>query len=156
MGGTTGVSSEGAATPLRRSPQMAKLRLQVLAFVRAYIIRWGEGPSWGEIAEGTGTNRTRVKWTVRQLVAQGLLLRAPGVRGLMLPDRRDEAIRILRALGWVVDGESMRAVPSYGDAVTKLTLQANEVLDYDIGHNPVGGNGDGAQEIKAGAGKKRA
>ena len=97
------MNSDAPAQPLRLAPDMASRRLQVLAFVRVYIRRWGEGPSYGEIAQAVGTNRSRAKDMVRQLIAQGALLRAPGARGLVLPDRVEEALRLLRELGWKVD-----------------------------------------------------
>lgn len=121
---------------LKLAPDMASLRLQVLAFVRAYIHRWGEGPSYGEIAEATGTNRTRARKAVRRLVAHGQLLQVPGARGLALPDRREEALRTLRALGWVVDEDAGRLVPPAhrtpraGQPVTNRTLPTADRLDY--------------------------
>ena len=133
---------------LRLTPAMASLRLQVLAFVRAYSARWGEGPSYGEIGEATGASRTAIKKAVRRLISQGMLLRAPGVRGLVLPDRRDDAIRVLRELGWVVDGEGSRLIPPYGQEVTNRALMAAHVLDYDGASNTDTGGNDGAQEIQ--------
>lgn len=137
------------APALRLAPDMASLRLQVLAFARVYIARWGEGPSYGEIAYATGSNRNSVKKMVRRLIAQGLLLRAPGARGLILPDRRDEALRLLRELGWSIDADGARLTPPRGQAVTNRTLQAIDVLDYD-GHRYVAGKvgEDGAQETQ--------
>ena len=147
-----GMDGDARGAPLRLTPDMASLRLQVLAFVRVYITRWGEGPSYGEIGEATGASRTAIKKAVRRLIAQGLLLRSPGARGLMLPDRRDEAIRVLRELGWTVDGDGARLTPPVGqDAgqeVTNRALLAIEVLDYDGGAIAARGTDDGAQEIQ--------
>lgn len=139
------MNSDAAARPLRLVPEMASLRLQVLAFTRAYIAHWGEGPSYGEIAQATATNRMSVKKVVQRLIVQGMLLRAPGARGLMLPDRRDDALRVLRELGWSVDASAARLVPP----ITNCPLQAPDALDYD-GRDWVVGRctDDGAQEIE--------
>lgn len=118
--------------PLRLAPDMASLRLQVLAFVRLYITRWGEGPSYGEIAEATGTNRTRVKKVISRLIGQGLLLRTPGMRGLILPDQQDRALNLLRDLGWTIDPEGTRlAAPAHETVVTNPALHEDGVLHYD-------------------------
>lgn len=70
---------------LRRRPEMASLRLQVFAFVRDYIGRWGGSPSQGEIAHATGASRDRVKKALVRLERAGLLRRAAGIkRGLAL------------------------------------------------------------------------
>lgn len=103
--GATGVDpdeGQGDASA-RLKPEMASRRLLVLAFVRQYIERWKRSPSYGEIAAGVGVGRARAHQLVRRLVADGQLLRTPGPRGLSLPDKRDEAIRQLRELGWSVD-----------------------------------------------------
>jgi len=143
--------------PLRLAPDMASRRLQVLAFVRVYITRWGEGPSYGEIAQAVGTNRERVKDVVRQLIAQGLLLRAPGMRGLVLPDRRDDALRLLRELGWTVEPSESRVIPPTGQAVTNPALQALDVLDYDGGAYGVatGGNDGTKKGAQSRKGRRR-
>lgn len=86
---------------------MASWRLLVLAFVREYLDQWGESPSYGEIANALGSNRTRVRKAVRSLERDGMLLRAQGPRGLSLPTVRDEALRQLRALGFVVDEDCL-------------------------------------------------
>lgn len=118
--------------PLRLAPEMASLRLQVLAFVRSYCTRWGESPSYGEIAQATGTNRTRVKHAVRRLVQTGQLLRQPGPRGLVLPDQQAQALALLERLGWRIDhgGQALR---SDGPIVTNPALRLDDVLDYDPG-----------------------
>ena len=106
-------------------PEMSSRRNLVLAFVRDYIGTWRVSPSYGEIAAGLGTNRTRIKEAVRSLVADGHLLRTPGPRGLALPGDEAAAIERLKALGWRVDAEA-RALA----AVTQSTLPAIPLLDY--------------------------
>lgn len=76
---------------LRLKPEMVSFRGLVLAFVDSYINSWGQSPSYGEIAAGTGSNRTRVKRAVVSLERAGLLLRTPGTRGLALPDEIERA-----------------------------------------------------------------
>lgn len=111
---------------LRLAPEMASLRLLVLAFVREYFDAWHASPSYGEIANGLNTNRTRIRKAVKSLAADGLLLRAPGPRGLALPTVRDECVRQLRSLGWAVDEDVHRA----REGVTEGTLLPPPALDY--------------------------
>lgn len=124
-------------THLRLAPEMVSLRLLVLAFVKGYIGRWGASPSYGEIAEACGTNRTRVKKAVRSLQGDGLLLRLnrPGsanARALALPAQRDAAAQLLTGLGYRVLPQAEHAAEDAGEAgVTERPLRAAEWLDYD-------------------------
>lgn len=93
---------------LRLQPAMASRKLLMLAFIRAYIGRWGGSPSLSEIAEGTGSSRDGVKKALRALEAEGLILRRPGARGIALPDRLADAVRELRAHGFTVDDDILR------------------------------------------------
>lgn len=83
----------------RLSPEMASFRALVLGFVRSYLTEWGQSPSYGEIAAGLGSNRTRVKRAVVSLERAGLLLRTPGTRGLALPDEIERARQLLERAG---------------------------------------------------------
>lgn len=125
---------------LRLVPDMVSLRLLVLAFVKGYIGRWGASPSYGEIAEATGTNRTRVKKAVRSLQADGLLLRLnrPGsaqARALALPAQRDAAAQLLTGLGYrvlpIADDLAEDSAAMAGKSITDRPLRAAERLDYD-------------------------
>ena len=127
--------------PLRLRPEMASLRLQVLAFVRGYITHWGDAPSYGEIAAATGTNRTRVKSAVRRLVADGHLLQAPGTRGLALPERVDDALALLRRLGWSIETDDLCA---RAPGITNPTLIGLDLLDYAVADRR-DGDDDGQQ-----------
>lgn len=115
---------------------MVSLRLLALDFVRQYIAKWGASPSYGEIAAALDTNRTRIRKAVKSLAADGLLLRAPGARGLALPDTRERALQVLRSLGWKVDAATTSIAPPIGTsgtpqiAVTNTPLQAMPLLDY--------------------------
>ena len=123
----------------RLRPEMASRRLLVLAFVREYIATWGDSPSQREIAAGVGISRARARELIRALVRSGQLLRRAGSRGLELPGRRDEAIRLLRALGEVELGDIGRPCP-------KSTLLHLPPLTYPSGH--------GGCEIETGAGAR--
>lgn len=114
--------NDNCGEPMRLTPGMASLRLMVLRFVRRYLTDWGASPSYGEIAAALDTNRTRVRKAVKSLAGDGLLLRAPGPRGLTLPDTLAEAMRLLTAMGYVID-------PLSG-SVTKTPLIDEDVLDY--------------------------
>jgi biotin operon repressor len=114
----------------RLAPEMASFRLLVLAFVRDYIALLGDSPSQGEIAAKLKSNRKRVMKALRSLEREGLLIRTPGTRGLKLPSMRDEAVRQLRSMGWVVDEDICHAAPPEGLPVTKRTLLTTPALDY--------------------------
>lgn len=112
-------SSDASGSTGRLSPEMASFRALVLAFVRDYLTRWGQSPSYGEIAAGTNSNRTRVKRAVVSLERAGLLLRSPGTRGLALPDEIERARLTLERAGLL--------------PVTNPTLLPPAALDYPSG-----------------------
>jgi hypothetical protein len=97
--GANGPELTSEPAGVRLSPEMASFRALVLDFVRGYIARWGQSPSYGEIAAGTGSNPTRAKRAVRSLEKAGLLLRSPGTRGLSLPEEVERARRTLERAG---------------------------------------------------------
>lgn len=119
---------EGPDAQARLSPEMASFRALVLAFVRSYIAQWGQSPSYGEIAAGTNSNRTRVKRALVSLERKGLLLRAGGVRGLSLPDDIDQALKTLERAGLLPP--SRAAMGQISPRVTKPTLLPAPALDY--------------------------
>ena len=121
-------------------PEMASLRLKVLAFVRGYIRAHGGSPSYGEIAAGLNTNRERVRKAVKRLIANGELARVPGPRGLALPDDERAALRRLEAAGWAIDPAAR--------TVTNRPLQRGFDLDYVRGE-PEGGRRAGGNSNPA-------
>ena len=125
-------------------PEMASLRLKVLAFVRKYIREHGGSPSYGEIAAGLDTNRERVRKAVKRLIGAGELARVPGPRGLVLPEDEGAALRRLAAAGWAIDRGRR--------TVTNRPLQDGFDLDY----LPPGNAGDDhASSIGGGERAKR-
>lgn len=128
-----------AGQEARLCPEMASFRALVLDFVRDYIARWGQSPSYGEIAAGLASNRTRVKRALRSLELAGLLLRTPGTRGLALPDDIERARLTLERAGLLA--------PGHGLPVTNPTLLPPAALDYPAtGHRAKRGkrrNGNG-------------
>lgn len=120
---------------LRLVPEMASFRALVLDFVRSYLTRWGQSPSYGEIAAGLDSNRTRVKRAIVSLEREGLLLRRKGTRGLALPDEIAKARQLLERAGLM-------------PTVTNPTLLPPAVLDYperidgDQGQRQDGASGD--------------
>jgi DNA-binding MarR family transcriptional regulator len=111
--------------PLRLTSSMASRKLLVLAFVRAFIERWQGSPSIGEIAEAVGASRGRVHAVLCALEKDKLIVRRKGARGIMLPDRLSEAVRELRAAGYIVDEDVLRG------SITRLPPVVE--LDYDPG-----------------------
>ncbi len=89
----------------RLSPVMSNRKLQVLAFIRAYHARHGEGPSLSEIAAACRCSRPRAQDAIRKLAAEGRIHRVPGrPRGVWPIDASDEALRQLAAAGYRVSG----------------------------------------------------
>lgn len=133
--------------PAKLAPDMASFRLLVFAFVRDYIGLMGASPSYGEIAAKLTSNRKRVMKAIRWLEREGLVLRTPGPRGLKLPSMREEAVRQLRDLGWIVDEDAKVAGPPTGLPVTKRTLLTTSALDYHPERGTEGGEpaGQGAR-----------
>lgn len=108
--------------PPRLSAEMASQRLLVLDFVRRYIERWKYSPSQGEIAAALDIDSGKVRRAIRSLARDGMIVRRPGSRGLMLPEAEAEAVRQLRALGWVVNPTD--------EVIAKPTLLPPAALDY--------------------------
>ncbi|WP_375290896.1 LexA family protein [Qipengyuania sp.] len=111
---------------VKLTPEMASFRLLALAFIRDYVGRTGQSPSYGEIAAALDSNRNRVRKAVKSLAEEGLIIRTPGHRGLALPSMREEAVRQLRALGWSVDEDAEQAIPP----VTNPPLLPPAALTY--------------------------
>ena len=132
------------------TPEMASLRLLVLDFVREYICRWGHSPSYGEIASGANTHREGARRAVKSLVADRMLLRVAGPRGLSLPSQRDQAIELLRQQGYVVDEDIGRVAPPIsartGPLVADTPLLPEAALDYFPADDEADGIDDGPDE----------
>lgn len=116
--------------PPRLTPEMASFRLLVLKFVRDYFAEHGASPSYGEIAAGLDSNHKRVRKAVQRLARDGELIKVPGPRGLALPDKRAEAIRMLRDQGFIVDEDILKI------GVRDWPLLPQPELDY---HDPLPG-----------------
>ena len=129
------------ADPPRLSPTMVSRKLLILDFIRRYIAEWRQGPSLGEIAADQGISRPNVLKHVRTLTREGELVRRPGPRGIALPDRQQVAKEQLRADGWIVDDDALRAVPASALRVTDWQLH----LIPELSHipSPVRDAGDG-------------
>lgn len=133
--------------PRKLSPEMVSFRALVLAFVRDYLTEWGQSPSYGEIAAGTGSNPTRAKRAVRSLAKEGLLIRTPGTRGLSLPDEIERARITLKRAGLLPAhppstrsrtgeaGTTSAAVGQQERPVPKSTLLPPPALDYPAGRS---------------------
>ncbi len=64
----------------RLTPGMNSRKLQVVSFVKQYISRWGQWPSYGEIAGAMGITSSTARDAVKRAVRDGLLHREPGSR----------------------------------------------------------------------------
>ena len=118
-----------ALPPVALKPAMASRRLQVLAFIQEYIAACNASPTLSEIAAGVGVGKSRVHNLVDALVHEGKLCRQAGARGLLLPCKIDEAKRLLREAGCMVD-EDFHPPPLSLCPRTKTALPAVPVLDY--------------------------
>jgi len=64
----------------RLTPGMTSRKLQVVSFVKQYISRWGQWPSYGEIAGAMGITPSTARDAVKRAVRDQLLYREPGSR----------------------------------------------------------------------------
>jgi SOS-response transcriptional repressor LexA len=153
--GSAGVSKSMVAQ-YRRSPSMVSTKLQVLDFAKAYFLRWGRSPSYGEIGNALGINRYRARDVVRVLTAEGEIRREPGDRrGMTFPGLEQQvsegdAILALRAAGWTVNPDGMafeRADPTTFPPLPRVPdLEQIPVIDVggqqNVGQQSSRGEGD--------------
>lgn len=152
----------------RPVPTMVSRKLQALAFIHRYIAEWVKSPSYGEIAAALDVSRERAKELVRQLKREGLIVRESGAhRGISLPPGDEapgtapnaapsaaEAVRVLRAEGWVVDPRA-RALGPLSDPITNPPLPRLPDLDHIPALEVLGGFGIGSGGDEDGAGDGR-
>lgn len=123
-----------AAAP-RLTPVMTNRKLQVLDFIEAFWALHRKGPSLNEIANACGTNKTRAREAVMKLEREGRIHRMAGVeRGIRPVGAIEEAIRLLREGGFVVDEDIMTVsapVLDMGGVTNTALLQP-----CDPGHDP--------------------
>ena len=142
-----------AATPTPGlKPAMASRKLHVLGYVREYIAACNGSPSLSEIAAGVGVGKSRARDLVDVLVKEGKLCRKDGTRGLLLPCKIDEAKRLLREAGCMVD-EDFDPPPLTLGPRTKTALPDIPVLEYVpagiSGGTDIDGKGNGADSQAA-------
>lgn len=119
---------------------MVSRKLQVLSFAKTYFVRWGKGPSYGEIAGAFAISRSHAKGLVRLLIADGAMAREVGSRrGITFPDLVGkvtvaDALLVLRSEGYRVDGDLVSADPA---ECTYQTLpgrpEIEHIPDIEIG-----------------------
>ena len=131
---------------------MASSELLVLGFVRNFITAHHGSPSHREIANGTGLTRKRVYELIRALVTDGQLIKVAGARGLSLPDKVSEAVRLLRAAGYTVDADLMTLAR---DAVGMEAITGIPVLGR-VAHVPDPESGDPGEHDNSGVGARAA
>ena len=133
----------------RLTPERVSLKRQAMTFIRDYIAAAGGSPSYGEIANALGVHRVSVLRLVRALVREGELLQIPGQRGLVLPDQRDEARRVLERMGFtVIAPEGRGGAAAGGEYVTNRNLTEPPLLDYPF--SGADGDGDGGEGTEIG------
>lgn len=108
----------------RLTPGMTSRKLQVVSFVKQYISRWGQWPSYGEIGGAMGIHSSTARDAVKRAVKDGLLHREPGSRkgvaraansrSRLRPEEAAEMIERLREAGVVVmDTKPSSATPTF-------------------------------------------
>ena len=108
----------------RLTPGMTSRKLQVVSFVKQYISRWGQWPSYGEIGGAMGIHSSTARDAVKRAVKDGLLHREPGSRrgvarapnspSRLCPNEAAEMIERLREAGVVVmDTKPSSATPTF-------------------------------------------
>jgi hypothetical protein len=108
----------------RLTPDMNSRKLQVVSFVKQYISRWGQWPSYGEIGGAMGIHKDTARDAVKRAVRDKLLYREPGSRkGVvkspgatqrLCPTEAADMLERLRAAGVIVmDTEANAATPTF-------------------------------------------
>ncbi|RYF12587.1 MAG: hypothetical protein EOO77_17190 [Oxalobacteraceae bacterium] len=108
----------------RLTPGMNSRKLQVVSFVKQYISRWGQWPSYGEIGGVMGIHPSTARDAVKRAVKDGLLNREPGSRkgvvrtptapSRLCPNEAAQMIERLREAGVIVmDTKASSATPTY-------------------------------------------
>ncbi|MEG3169225.1 hypothetical protein U1737_13610 [Sphingomonas sp. LB3N6] len=108
----------------RLTPGMTSRKLQVVSFVKQYISRWGQWPSYGEIGGAMGIETSTARDAVRRAVRDGLIHREKGsrkgvVRATSAPSRLStteaaEMLERLREAGVIVmDTKASSAAPTF-------------------------------------------
>jgi hypothetical protein len=112
------------------SPTMVSNKLLALAFIKQYLARHGEGPSYGEIAAELRTNRELVRKLVNRLASDGTIIKGQGPRSISLPGTHEDMLRRLRAAGWTIDEQDLRLAPPLPAPVTNPPLPLLPELDH--------------------------
>lgn len=137
----------GMDRPLSLKPTMRSRKLLALEFIRAFWAERDCSPTLSEIGAALGhVPNSSVSAIVRRLAREGLIGHRPGVyRGITLPSRRDEALRILRAEGLPAHELIARIAPgadSGTNAALPLVPELDHVPDQDGGDRQ-DANGEG-------------
>lgn len=108
----------------RLTPDMNSRKLQVVSFVKQYISRWGQWPSYGEIGGAMGIHSSTARDAVKRAVRDGLLhrergsrkgvVKPVGTRGRLCPSEAAEMLDRLREAGVIVmDTDANAATPTF-------------------------------------------
>jgi Mn-dependent DtxR family transcriptional regulator len=108
----------------RLTPDMTSRKLQVVSFVKQYISRWGQWPSYGEIGGAMGISPSTARDAVKRAVRDNLLHREPGsrrgvvktaeTRSRLCPTEAAEMLERLREAGVIVmDTAASSATPTF-------------------------------------------
>ncbi|MEA3390153.1 MAG: hypothetical protein U9R64_12890 [Pseudomonadota bacterium] len=93
---------------IRLTPTMGSRKEQLLDFIRAYYSAHGVGPTITEMANALHCMRSRIQDAIRKLEREQRIHRVPGkARGITPISGHEEAIRQLRAIGYIVNPDSM-------------------------------------------------
>jgi SOS-response transcriptional repressor LexA len=118
---------------------MSSRKLQMLDVINRYFAHWGYSPTIGELGAALRVNRKRAHALVHQLKADGLIDVLPGqTRGIRLIDLSDQvsegqALALLRAMGWVVNGEAVERpiAQAFAEGATEKGLFGLPILDFN-------------------------
>jgi hypothetical protein len=109
-------------------PTANSYKLRALEFIVTYWAARQASPSYGEIGAALGVSREHARRLVQQLALEGRINHRPGThRGIMPLTAREEALRVLRTEGFIIDEEALRL----DTPVTNQELPRLPVLDDD-------------------------
>lgn len=108
----------GIRAQARLTPAMSSRKLLVKAFIEQFYAEHGMGPSNGEIAAGTGSDRDQVRRAIKVLSRARLIEYWPGVpRGVRPIGSTERALELLRADGWIINDDDQAIGPPLIDVL---------------------------------------
>jgi hypothetical protein len=125
------------------APERANLKVNAVAFIEHTFLQSGDGCSLRELAAALGgIHIEKAKRLVKQLAAEGRILRFPGVpRGLLPIGEHERALQLLRKAGYVINPGRLELVqPPVTDSPLPVPIELEHIPDIEFGGGVQHGN----------------